>query len=311
MTDARWMPGFRIEDVEIPPGTPHVPPGLRIRTATRGTGFPVLLLHGHPQTLVTWRHVGPALAKAGYAVVATDLRGYGDSGKPAGGERHANYSKRAMAADQVAVMRALGHRRFAVVGHDRGGRVAHRMALDHAEAVERIAVLDIAPTATMYARTDKEFATRYFWWFFLIQPYPLPERMIGADPEFFLRRHIEGQVKIPGATPEAVIQEYLRPYRDPATIHAICEDYRAAAGIDLEHDAADAGSRIRAPLLALWGGRGTVGALYEVLETWREKALDVRGRPLDCGHTPQEECPDDTLRELLAFLPSPSIAADR
>jgi haloacetate dehalogenase len=303
MTDARWMPGFRIGDVEIPPGTPHGPPGLRIRAATRGTGFPVLLLHGHPQTLVTWRHVGPALAEAGYAVVATDLRGYGDSGKPSGGERQANYSKRAMAADQVAVMRALGHRRFAVVGHDRGGRVAHRMALDHAEAVERVAVLDIAPTATMYARTDKEFATRYFWWFFLIQPHPLPERMIGADPEFFLRKHIEGQVKIPGATPEAVIQEYLRPYRDPATIHAICEDYRAAAGIDLEHDAADAGSRIRAPLLALWGGRGTVGALYDVLETWREKALDVRGRPLDCGHTPQEECPEDTLRELLAFLP--------
>src|SRR3954467_587259 len=182
------------------------------------------------------------------------------------------------------------------------GRVAHRMVLDHPDAVERIAVLDIAPAATMYARTTKEFATRYFWWFFLIQPAPLPERLIGADPEFFLRTHIEGQSKTPGSTSEALFQEYLRCYRDPATRHAICEDYRAAATIDLDHDAADADRRITAPLLALWGAKGTVGQLYDVLETWREKALDVRGQALDCGHTLQEEAPEETLRELLAFL---------
>ena len=213
-----------------------------------------------------------------------------------------NYSKRAMAADQVAVMRSLGFDRFRVVGHDRGGRVAHRMALDHPAAVERLAVFDIAPTATMYARTDQEFATRYFWWFFLIQPAPLPERLIDADPEYFLRTHLDAQCKTPGATSEAVFQEYLRCYRDPASRHAICEDYRAAADIDLEHDAADGGRRVEAPLLALWGAKGTVGKLYDVLETWREKATDVRGRALECGHTLQEEAPDAVLKELLAFL---------
>lgn len=280
--------------------------GARIRVAlsVAGSGPPILLLHGHPQTHVTWHKVAPGLVSAGYAVVAADLRGYGDSEKPPGGENHFNYSKRAMALDQVEVMRSLGFPRFVVIGHNRGARVAHRMALDHPEAVDRLAVIDIAPTATMYGRTNKEFATRYFWWFFLIQPYDLPERMIGSDPEYFLRRHLAGQMKTPGAVNEAVIQEYLRCYRDPATIHAICEDYRAAASIDLEHDAADAGRMVTAPLLALWGAKGTVGALYDVLATWREKALDVRGRALDCGHSLQEEMPQETLAELLAFLKS-------
>ena len=290
------MPGFDLRDV--------VASGARIRVAVGGeaSGRPVLLLHGHPQTHVTWHRVALGLVEAGYSVVAPDLRGYGDSGKPPGGENHVNYSKRAMALDQVEVMRSLGFRRFAVIGHDRGGRVAHRLALDHPEAVERVAVLDIAPTATMYARTDKEFATRYFWWFFLIQPFDLPERMIGSDPEYFLRRHLAGQVKTAGAADEAIFREYLRCYRDPATIHAICEDYRAAATIDLEHDAADAERKVAAPLLALWGARGTVGALYDVLATWREKASDVRGRALDCGHSLQEERPEETLAELLRFL---------
>jgi haloacetate dehalogenase len=207
-----------------------------------------------------------------------------------------------MAQDQVELMRFLGSSRFAVVGHDRGGRVAHRLALDHADAVERLAVLDIAPTATMYARTDKEFATRYFWWFFLIQPYDLPERLIAAEPEYFLRKHLEGQVKTPGAVDEAVFQEYLRCYLDPATRHAICEDYRAAATIDLEHDAADAGRKVAAPLLALWGAKGTVGRLYDVLATWREKADDVGGGAIACGHALPEEAPDETLAALLPFL---------
>ena len=278
--------------------------GARIHLAVAGSGPPVLLLHGHPQTHLTWYRVAPRLVDAGFTVVAADLRGYGDSSKPPGGPDHAGYSKRAMARDQVEVMRALGFERFAVVGHDRGGRVAHRMALDHPGAVERLAVIDIAPTATMYARTDKEFATRYFWWFFLIQPFDLPERLIGLDPEYFLRRHLAGQTRPPGAASEAILQEYLRCYRDPATLHAICEDYRASASIDLEHDAADAaaGHRVAAPLLALWGARGTVGALYDVLETWREVAVDVRGRALDCGHTLQEELPDETAAELVGFL---------
>jgi haloacetate dehalogenase len=287
------LPGFTLRDIETR--------GARIRVAIGGDGPPLLLLHGHPQNHATWHKVAGSLAKR-YRVVATDLRGYGDSSKPPGGERHVNYSKRAMAQDQIEVMQALGFPRFAVIGHDRGGRVAHRMALDHPDAVERIVVIDIAPTATMYARTDKEFATRYFWWFFLIQPYDLPERLIGADPEYFLREHIARQNKTPSATSDAVFADYLRCYRDPATRHAICEDYRAAATIDLDHDAADANRRIEAPLLALWGAKGTVGQLYDVLATWREKARDVRGGPLDCGHTPQEEVPAVFSTAIAAFL---------
>lgn len=305
MTDlgpAPLMPGFTLHDVDVGAG-------VTIRAATAGKGPPLLLLHGHPQTHVTWRKVAPRLAQR-FSVVASDLRGYGDSSKPAGGLDHRAYSKRVMAADQVAVMRALGHETFAVVGHDRGARVAHRMALDHAQAVSRIALLDIAPTATMYARTDKAFATRYFWWFFLIQPAPLPERMINADREFFLRSHIEGQLKTPGATEPEAFAEYLRCYDDPATIHAICEDYRAAAGIDLDHDAADAKTLVEVPVLALWGAKGTVGALYDVLETWRQRAMHVEGRSLECGHCLPEERPDDVLDQLTTFLTVPGVDSE-
>ena len=291
---ASLFPGFRQPAVKIG--------DVEIATSIGGSGPAVLLLHGHPQTRATWHKIAARLAAAGHTVVATDLRGYGDSSKPEGGAGHFDYSKRAMAADQAAVMTELGFDRFSVVGHDRGGRVAHRLALDFPQRVGRIAVLDIAPTATMYALTDKEFATRYFWWFFLIQPFDLPERMIGSDPDYFLERHIAGQVEIAGAVDPRVYAEYLRCYRLPGTIHAICEDYRAAAGIDLEHDAADADQRMTAPLLAVWGGRGTVGALYDVLATWRDKAVDVRGRALDCGHALQEELPNELLAELLPFL---------
>lgn len=297
-TAAEFLQGFTGRDIATGEVTIH--------TAMAGEGPPVLLLHGHPQTHATWHAIAPALVKAGFTVVAADLRGYGDSSKPGGGENHINYSKRAMAADQVRVMRALGFERFAVVGHDRGGRVAHRMALDHAGAVRRLALLDIAPTATMYAKTDKDFATRYFWWFFLIQPFDLPERMIGADPAFFLDRHLDGQSRTDGIPTAALRREYLRCYADPAAIHAICEDYRAAAGIDLDHDAADADKRVGAPLLALWGAKGTVGALYDVLATWREKASGpVLGKALPCGHLVQEEAPDALLGELLPFLQAP------
>jgi haloacetate dehalogenase len=176
------------------------------------------------------------------------------------------------------------------------------MALDHPALLERIAVLDIAPTATMYARTNRAFATRYFWWFFLIQPAPLPERMIEADPEFFLRSHLKSQSRTPGVPSEALIQEYLRCYRIPGTIHAICEDYRAAATIDLEHDAEDTALRIEVPLLALWGAKGVVGEQYDVLDTWREKALEAQGHALPCGHALQEELPIDTTEAILAFM---------
>jgi haloacetate dehalogenase len=289
-----FLPGFALYNFTTSSG-------VTIRFALAGSGPALLLLHGHPQTHVTWRKVAPQLAEQ-YTVVTPDLRGYGDSGKPDGGERHINYSKRAMAADLVELMEALELDRFAVVGHDRGGRVAHRLALDYPDHVLRLALFDIAPTATMYARTDKAFATRYFWWFFLIQPFPLPERLIDADPEFFLRTHIDGQNKVPGATEQAAFDEYLRCYLDPKTRHAICEDYRAAAGIDLEHDATDNDTLLAMPVLALWGARGTVGALYDVLETWREKAIDVRGRALNCGHTLQEERPEEVLAELNHFL---------
>jgi haloacetate dehalogenase len=289
-----FFDGFRLVDVSL---------GSRvsIRAAVGGQGPPLLLLHGHPQTHITWRKVAPSLT-AHFTVVAADLRGYGDSSKPDGGENHIAYAKRTMARDQVLLMNALGHRRFAVIGHDRGGRVAHRMALDYPDAIARLAVIDIAPTATMYARTNKEFATRYFWWFFLIQPAPLPERLIGADPEFFLRKHFEAQTKTPEAIEPKAFAEYLRCYNDPATRHAICEDYRAAATIDLEHDAKDADVRIKAPFLAIWGANGTVGALYDVLETWREKATQVEGRALPCGHAVQEEQPNELVAQLKAFF---------
>ncbi|GAB6966851.1 alpha/beta hydrolase [Komagataeibacter kakiaceti JCM 25156] len=287
------IPGFEWTTVDAD--------GIRIRAAFGGRGPALLLLHGHPQTHLTWHKVAPALAER-FTVVATDLRGYGDSDKPDGGVGHVNYSKRAMAMDQVNVMRQLGHDCFNVIAHDRGARVAHRMALDHANMVKKLVLIDIAPTLTMYERTNMEFARRYFWWFFLIQAYPLPEKLIEADPDFFLEKHIAGQIKIPDSVDHRVMQEYRRCYRNPATRHAICEDYRAAASIDLVHDREDFDNRIQAPLMALWGKRGTVGALYDVLETWREKATNVSGYPIDCGHSPQEEAPEALLEALGAFL---------
>lgn len=282
------------------PGARHgaiVRDGVHLPYSVLGSGPPLLLLHGHPQTRIAWRKVAPRLAPR-FACVMPDLRGYGDAGTPEGGP--AAYAKRQMAADAVAVMAAEGHGRFAVCGHDRGGRVAHRLAADHPDRVTRVAVLDIAPTAEMYARTDMAFARDYFWWFLLIQPAPLPERMIGADPEAFLRHHLAGQTR---ASPDAIepdaIAEYLRCYT-PATIRAICEDYRAAATIDLEHDAA--GASIAAPVLALWGASGVVGRSYDVPATWRAVARDVRGRALPCGHAIPEEAPEALAAELEAFL---------
>lgn len=276
--------------------------GAEINLRIGGSGPPLLLLHGYPETHVMWHKVAPALAKS-FTVVCPDLRGYGASAKPPGGDDHAGYSKRAMAADQVEVMEKLGYRRFSIAGHDRGGRVAHRLCLDHVERVERAAVLDIVPTREVFETTDKALATAYFHWFFLIQRYDFPERLIGADPAYYLDRMLgawggkEGSIFAPEAK-----DAYLSAFRDPATIHATCEDYRAAASIDLVHDEADIDRKIEAPLLVLWGDKGVVHRLYDPLGVWRKRATDVRGKALPCGHFLPEEAPRETTEALLRFF---------
>lgn len=299
MSDRLLFPDFRSFDVGVPDGAGGQ---VRLHAVAAGTGPAVLLLHGYPQTHAIWHRVAPKLVAAGHMVVASDLRGYGDSGKPASAPDHAPYSKRAMAADQVALMRVLGHPRFHLVGHDRGGRVAHRLALDHPEAVASLAVLDIAPTRHMYLGTTQGFARAYFHWFFLVQPEPMPERMIGADPQAFLRfqmgrRHAGLDVFDPVA-----LADYIRCFSDPETIHASCEDYRAAIGIDLAHDEADLSHRIEAPLLALWGRHGAIESYFDCLASWRERASHVTGRALDCGHYLPEEAPDAVVEALLAHM---------
>jgi haloacetate dehalogenase len=287
--------GARVEDIDAGE--------VRIRTLIAGSGPALLLLHGYPQTHLIWRKVLPRLAED-FTVVATDLRGYGDSSKPPGGTEHRNYAKRVMALDQARVMTALGFERFAVCGHDRGARVAHRLAVDHAERVTRLAVLDIAPTKAMYEGTTQAFARAYYHWFFLIQPAPFPETLIGGDPEAYLRHHMGGRhAGMAPFLPDAW-SEYVRCFSDPAAIHATCEDYRASAGIDLAHDAADidAGVRVRCPLLALWGEHGIVGKAFDPLDTWRRVATDVRGHALPCGHYIPEEAPERLLDALLPFL---------
>jgi haloacetate dehalogenase len=276
--------------------------GTEINLIVGGSGPPLLLLHGYPQTHAIWHRIAPRLAQH-FTVVCADLRGYGDSGKPVSEPDHCTYAKRAMAQDQVDVMHALGFDRFALAGHDRGGRVAHRMARDHAERIERLAVLDISPTAIMYGRTDKAFATAYYHWFFLIQPYDLPERLIGADPAYYLRKTLGG-FGSSGLTifdPRAYA-EYERCFRDPATIHATCEDYRAAATIDLVHDAADAERKLDCPLLVLWGEKGVVHRFFDPIADWKSVANDVRSKALPSGHFLSEEAPDETCAALLAFF---------
>ncbi len=283
--------GFREERIAVEAGEIFLRHG--------GEGPPLLLLHGYPQTHVMWHLLAPLLAER-YHVVCPDLRGYGASAKPPGGGDHGAYAKRAMAADQIAAMRALGHERFQVVGHDRGGRVTHRLCLDHPQAVERACVIDICPTLTMYEKTDMDFARAYYHWFFLIQPEPLPERLIAAESDWFIERKL-GAWGGGRFAPEAVAA-YQAAFRDPATIHGTCEDYRAAASIDLEHDRADAERRVACPLLVLWGAKGVVARTYDVLGEWRAKAEDVRGEALPGGHYLPEECPEETLAALRAFL---------
>jgi haloacetate dehalogenase len=243
-----------------------------------------------------WHRIAPMLARD-FTVVATDLRGYGESSKPETTPDHEPYSKRAMARDQVAVMRSFGFERFFVAGHDRGGRCAYRLALDHPERVLKLAVLDIVPTGEAFRRADMRFGLGFWHWFFLAQPHPLPERMIGADPDAF---YFRGRRDL--FHPDA-LQAYLRHVRDPATIHAMCEDYRAGASIDTALDEGDRGRRrIACPLLALWSARGELERWYDVLAVWRDWAEDVRGKGLDCGHYLPEEAPDETYAEMIAFF---------
>lgn len=284
--------------------------GVQIHTVVGGEGPPLLLIHGHPQTHAIWHKVAPALA-AHFTLVLVDLRGYGDSSKPAGDADHHNYSKRTMAADLRAVMSHLGHERFAVLAHDRGARVAHRLALDHADAVERMVLLDIAPTLAMYEQTSDAFARAYWHWFFLIQPAPLPERLIEADPAAYVR-DVMGR-RSAGLAPfdPRALAEYQRCLALPGTAHGICEDYRAAAGIDLEHDRADrdAGRHLSVPMLALWGEQGVVHRCFDPLAEWQRVAHDVRGAPLPCGHYIAEEAPDALLAAALPFLKGAPNAA--
>ena len=266
-----------------------------------GHGPPLLLLHGYPQTHVMWHKIAPRLAED-FTVVAPDLRGYGDSGKPTSDPEHLNYSKRSMAQDQVEVMQRLGFESFMLVGHDRGARVSHRLAKDHPQRVQKLAVLDIIPTHRMFQIVDKAMATNTYHWFFLIQPYDYPERLIGAAAEYFIRYRFEREKDAAEIFPPEAVAEYVRCFCDPATIHGTCEDYRAGASIDLVHDEADFDQKINCPLLALWSATGYVGRTQDVLGVWRDYATDVRGHSLPSGHYLAEQVPDETYAALKSFL---------
>lgn len=285
------------------PGFDMTRNGVRIHGRIGGRGAPLLLLHGHPQTHAIWHRVAPALAEQ-FTVVALDLRGYGDSGRPAADADHMAHSKREMALDALAAMQHHGFGRFGVLAHDRGARVAHRLAADHPAAVERMLLLDIAPTLSMYENTSEAFARAYWHWFFLIQPPPLPEALIASDPVRYVRSVMGGRHA--GLAPFApeVLAEYERCAGIPGTAESICEDYRASATIDLLHDRADiaAGRRLAQPLRVLWGAHGAVGKAFDVLALWRERASDVSGRALPCGHYVPEEAPGELLAEALAFF---------
>jgi haloacetate dehalogenase len=287
------LEGFDASDITVD--------GVRLHVRQGGEGPPLLLLHGYPQTGAMWGPVADDLARR-YRVVIPDLRGYGRSDKPETDAEHAPYSKRAMAADMVGLMAELGHERFQAAGHDRGGRVLHRLCLDHPDRVARAAVLDIVPTAQVFATTDKKLATAYYHWFFLIQPAPFPETLIGHDPVYFLRHTLGSWGKKLDYFDADALAEYERCFADPATIHATCEDYRAAATIDLAHDAADADARVACPLLVLWGSDGAMERLYDVPACWEKAAHDVESLRIAGGHFIVEENPADTLAALDDFF---------
>ncbi len=285
------LPGFDYRRVDVA--------GVTINCAVAGSGPPLLLLHGYPQNHLAWRRVAPGLARD-HTVVVTDLRGYGDSAKPEPDKEDRVYSKRLMAQDQVGLMRELGFSQFGLVGHDRGARVAQRLVLDHPEAVERLAVLDIVPTRHVFGHVSREMGLVYYHWFFLAVPHGIPEHMLAANPAFWLESQID-----PGARIEPdVMADYVRCFSDPGTIAGSCADYRAAASTDLTDDdeSFTAGQKIRCPVLVLWGGQGFVGQAYEPLSVWQEYAADVRGTALPAGHFLPEESPDLVLQALAGFL---------
>jgi haloacetate dehalogenase len=278
--------------------------GARIVTVTGGKGPPLLLMHGNPFNHLSWQKIAPRLATE-FTVVATDLRGYGDSEKPPGGPKHVNYSFRAMAQDQVEVMAALGFERFYAAGHDRGARVLHRMCLDHPQQVARAAIIDIVPQHYLYGNITKAWATFSWHWFFNIQPYDLPEKMMGADPDWFIKKKLAKTEQGLSFFDPAALADFMRCFRNPETIHAICEDYRAGATIDVEMDEADvqAGRKVDCPLLLLWGANGGVGRNQKSMEIWPRYASDIRaGKALPSGHYVNEEAPEETYAELRAFF---------
>ncbi len=288
-----FFPGFHAYDAAIGE--------LSIRFRTGGNGPPLLLLHGYPQTHVMWHRVAPLLAPH-FTIVVADLRGYGDSSKPPSDAQHLPYSKRAMAEDMVKLMEALGHKRFFLAGHDRGGRVAHRLAMDFSDRIEKFAVLDIAPTREMYRNTTEAFARAYWHWFFLIQPNDFPERMILADTDaYWLRKSTTGSKTTEVFAPEA-LAEYLRCFRDPACVHASCEDYRAGANIDIQHDDEDGVRKLPMPMLALWGKNGAIEKCFDALALWRQRAEHVTGFALPGAHYLAEELPQETAAALRDFF---------
>ena len=289
------FPNFESELIEVN--------GVKIMARKGGSGRPLLLLHGHPQTHAIWHRVAQQLAKS-HTVVMTDLRGYGDSSKPQGSHDHLNYSKRVMALDQIEVMRHFGFAEFDVLAHDRGARVAHRLALDHPKAVKRLVLLDIAPTLAMYEKTSNQFARSYWHWFFLIQPAPLPERLIKADPAAYVR-DVLGR-RSAGLAPfdPRALAEYVRCLEVPGTAHGLCEDYRASATIDLVHDQLEIDKKnfLQQPLLVLWGEQGVVNQCFEPLKEWSKLAVNVKGQALPCGHYIPEEAPELLLNQVQSFL---------
>ena len=266
-----------------------------------GRGEPLLLIHGYPETHLGWHKLVPDLAKK-YTVICPDLRGNGASDKPVGTEDHSNYSKRTMASDMIAIMDELGFDEFRVMGHDRGARVTHRLCLDYPERVSKAVLLDIIPTLTFYETVTTDVASVYFHWFFLIQKAPLPERLIAGDPKQYLYWGLGGRIGGVEAVDPEVLAAFEENIQNPEVIHATCEDYRAGAGIDLEHDRADSGKKIQCPLLVVWGTLGPMGKLYDVLATWQDKAVNVQGLGLECGHYPAQEKPEELIAALEKFL---------